>query len=163
MKYQMRRKDREESGETALRIIDRAPFAVMATADPDGHPYCTPLSFVRDGEALYFHCALSGHKIDNLKRDPRVCVSFTGEIFFPEDDFTVAYESATVMGVAEEVTGDDEKIRGLRLLCERFTPKNMPAFDVAIAKSLAATGVWKIRIGEVSAKRRKHPRQHPQN
>jgi nitroimidazol reductase NimA-like FMN-containing flavoprotein (pyridoxamine 5'-phosphate oxidase superfamily) len=157
MKYPMRRKDREAPRETALEIIDKAPFAVMATVDPDGHPYCTPLSFVRDGEALYFHCALSGHKIDNLKRDSRVCVSFTGEIFFPEDDFTVVYESAIVMGTAEEVTGDEEKIRGLRLLCERFTPKNMPAFDAAIAKSLAVTGVWKIHIEDVSAKRRKHP------
>ncbi|MDR2050073.1 MAG: pyridoxamine 5'-phosphate oxidase family protein [Treponema sp.] len=157
MKYQMRRKDREESRETALQVIDKASFGVMATVDSDGEPYCTPLSFVRDGEVLYFHCALSGHKIDNLKRDPRVCVSFTGEISFPEDDFTVVYESATVMGTAKEVTEDEEKIRGLRLLCERFTPKNMAAFDGAIAKSLAATGVWKISIGDVSAKRRKHP------
>lgn len=153
----MRRKDREESRETALQVIDKAPFAVMATADSDGHPYCTPLSFVRDGEDLYFHCALSGHKIDNLKRDPRICVSFTGEIFFPEDDFTVAYESALVTGRAEEITEGEEKIRGLRLLCERFTPKNMAAFDTAIVKSLAVTGVWKIHIEEVSAKRRKRP------
>jgi nitroimidazol reductase NimA-like FMN-containing flavoprotein (pyridoxamine 5'-phosphate oxidase superfamily) len=157
MKYQMRRKDREESRETALQVIDKAPFAVMATTDSDGCPYCTQLSFVRDGEILYFHCALSGHKIDNLKRDPRVCVSFTGEISFPENDFTVVYESAIVTGTAVEVTVDEEKIRGLRLLCERFTPKNMPAFDNAIAKSLAVTGVWKIRIEEVSAKRRKPP------
>jgi nitroimidazol reductase NimA-like FMN-containing flavoprotein (pyridoxamine 5'-phosphate oxidase superfamily) len=129
----------------------------MATVDSDGEPYCTPLSFVRDGEVLYFHCALSGHKIDNLKREPRVCISFTGEIFFPEDDFTVVYESAIITGTAEEVTKDEEKIHGLRLLCERFTPKNMQAFNTAIAKSLAATGVWKIHIGDVSAKRRKRP------
>lgn len=153
----MRRKDREESRETALRIIDKAPFGVMATVDSDGEPYCTPLSFVRDGETLYFHCAREGHKIDNLKRDPRVCVGFTGEISFPEDDFTVVYESAMVRGTAEETSGDEEKIFGLRLLCERFTPKNMAAFDEVIARSLAATGVWKIRVEEISAKRHKRP------
>jgi hypothetical protein len=33
----------------------------------------------------------------------------------------------------------------------------MPAFDGAIANSLAITGVRKIRVEEVSGKRRKHP------
>ena len=153
----MRRKDREEPEEAALAVIDRADFGVMATVDADGAPYCIPLSFARDGKLLYFHCALSGHKLDNLRRDPRVCVSFTGALHFPREHFTAVYESALAAGRAEEVTAAGEKIHGLRLLCESFTPGNMDAFDGAIEKALAITGVWKIHLDEVSGKRRKNP------
>jgi nitroimidazol reductase NimA-like FMN-containing flavoprotein (pyridoxamine 5'-phosphate oxidase superfamily) len=159
MEYEMRRKDREESREAALAIIDKASFGVMATTGADGQPYATALSFARDSSLLYFHCALSGHKLDNLRHDGRVCVSFVGKLFFPEDDFTVAYESALVFGRAEEVTDETEKIHGLRLLCERFTPANMAAFDSAIEKSINRTGVWKIHIERVTGKRRRKPEE----
>jgi nitroimidazol reductase NimA-like FMN-containing flavoprotein (pyridoxamine 5'-phosphate oxidase superfamily) len=160
MEYEMRRKDRQETREAALDIIDRASFGVMATAGADGQPYATALSFARDGDFLYFHCALSGRKLDNLRRDGRVCVSFVGELFFPEDDFTVVYESALVFGRAEEVTDEAEKIRGLRRICGRFTPANMASFDSAVEKSLRITGVWKIRIESVSGKRRNPRNPH---
>jgi nitroimidazol reductase NimA-like FMN-containing flavoprotein (pyridoxamine 5'-phosphate oxidase superfamily) len=163
MHYDMRRKDREASREEALAALDKAPFGVMATIDSDGVPYCIPLSMARDGDWLYFHCAMAGHKIDNLRAKtgvsspPRVCVSFVGSAEFPEDNFTVVFQSAVVIGTAEEVTGDEEKIHGLRLICERFTPKNMAAFDTEVAKTLKLTGVWKIRIEEITGKTRKQP------
>lgn len=153
----MRRKDREMPRDFAEAVIDRCRFAVMATVNPDGTPYCVPLSAARDGEWLYFHCAREGHKIDNLKYQNRVCVSCVGDTSLPPDNFTVAYESAAVFGTAEEVTEREEKIRVLRLICERYTPANMAAFDGEIRKALDATAVWRIHIDEVSGKRRVYP------
>jgi nitroimidazol reductase NimA-like FMN-containing flavoprotein (pyridoxamine 5'-phosphate oxidase superfamily) len=157
MRYEMRRKDREIPREEALAVLDGAPYGVMAAVDSGGEPYCVPLSFVRDGEWLYFHGAHEGHKIDAIKARPGVCISFTGpNLEFPKDDFTVVFESATVFGAAEEVRDDEEKIRSLRLLCERFSPENMAAFDGYVAKLLTATAVWRIHIDSISGKRRKH-------
>jgi nitroimidazol reductase NimA-like FMN-containing flavoprotein (pyridoxamine 5'-phosphate oxidase superfamily) len=157
MHYTMRRKDREMSREESLAALDRAPYGVLSTVDSDGVPYGVPLSLAREGDLLYFHCAQAGHKIDNLRERPRVCVSFVGSAEFPEDHFTVAFESAIVFGTAREVTEDEEKIHGLRLISERFTPKNMHAFDDEIKRLLKVTGVWKIGIEEISGKRRKYP------
>ena len=39
----------------------------------DGEPYLVPLSFGYDGEALYFHTAPKGKKIDCIDANPRVC------------------------------------------------------------------------------------------
>jgi nitroimidazol reductase NimA-like FMN-containing flavoprotein (pyridoxamine 5'-phosphate oxidase superfamily) len=150
----MRRKDREMPREFAETVIDKSGFAAMATVNPGGTPYCTVLSMVRDGEWLYFHCALEGRKIDNLRRGNQVCVSFVGDAKAPPDNFTMEYESAVVFGTALEVTDRDEKIRALRLICERYTPSNMAAFEGAIEKSLDITGVWKIHIDDISGKRR---------
>ncbi|MDR2793719.1 MAG: pyridoxamine 5'-phosphate oxidase family protein [Treponema sp.] len=149
----MRRKDREMDRAYAEQVIDRAAFAALATVNDDGTPYCMPLSPVRDGEYVYFHCAREGKKITNMRARPKVCLTFVGAVSAPEGKFTLHYESAVVSGVAEEIPDKDEKIRALKRICARYTPGNMAAFDEAIERSLAVTGVWKVRIDEISGKK----------
>ena len=151
---EMRRKDRERDRSFAEAVVDTCLYAVLATVNGDGSPYCVPLSIVREGEIIYFHCAREGRKIDNLKSRSRVCLSCVGNAEEPPDHFTVVYESAIVSGAAEEVTEDEEKVRALRLLCERHTPANMAAFDAEMAREYQATAVWKIHIEEISGKQR---------
>jgi nitroimidazol reductase NimA-like FMN-containing flavoprotein (pyridoxamine 5'-phosphate oxidase superfamily) len=137
--------------------VDTCRYAVLATVNDDGTPYGVPLSIVRDGEWIYFHCARNGRKIDNLKRRNRVCLVCVGKAEEPPDYFTVIYDSAIVFGAAEEVPEGEEKVRALRLLCERHTPANMAAFDREMAREYPATAVWKIRIEEISGKQRPPP------
>ena len=150
--HKMRRKDRELSRDAALSITDKCAYSVMATVNPDGSPYCIPLSMAREGEWLFFHCALEGHKIDNLKHQSRVCICCVGDLKPAPGEFSIGFESAVINGAASEVTDREEKIHTLRLISERYTPGNMAAFDAAIQKSLDHTGVWKIRIDEISGK-----------
>ena len=151
----MRRKDREKSKDFALAVADKCAYAVMATVNPDGSPYCIPLSLAREGEWLYFHCAMEGQKLDNLRHQNRVCVCCVGDVKPVPGVFSIGYESAVIKGPASEITDREEKIRALFLISERYTPDNMPAFDEAIVKDLERTGVWKIHIDEISGKERK--------
>jgi nitroimidazol reductase NimA-like FMN-containing flavoprotein (pyridoxamine 5'-phosphate oxidase superfamily) len=155
---EMRRADRKRDRSFAEEVVDTCLYAILATVNDDGGPYCVPLSIVRDGEWIYFHCAHGGHKIDNLKSRNRVCLSCVGYVEEPPDHFTVVYKSAIVFGAAEEVLEDAEKIRALRLLCERHTPANMAAFDGEAAREYTATAVWKIHIEEISGKERPSPK-----
>ena len=148
----MRRKDREKPREYALAVADNCVYSVMATVNPDGTPYCVPLSMARDGEWLYFHSALEGHKIDNLRHLNRVCVSCVGEVRAVPEKFSIGYASAIINGTAQEVTGREEKIHALDLISRRYTPANMDAFDQEIEKLLDVTGIWKIHIDEISGK-----------
>jgi nitroimidazol reductase NimA-like FMN-containing flavoprotein (pyridoxamine 5'-phosphate oxidase superfamily) len=150
----MRRTDRERDRNFAEAVVDKCRYAVLATVNDDGSPYNVPLSIVRDGEWIYFHCAREGRKTDNLKNRNRVCLVCVGDMEEPPDEFTVVYESAIVSGAAEEVQDDTEKVRALRLLCERHSPANMAAFDDELARLYQATAVWKIHIGEISGKQR---------
>ena len=151
----MRRKDREMPEDFALEVADKCAYSVLATVNPDGTPYCIPLSMAREGEWLYFHCAKEGQKIDNLRHGNRVCVSCVGDVKITAGDFSTEFESAVINGTASEITDRDEKIRALRLISERYTPDNMPAFDEAIRVSLDVTAVWKIHINGISGKRKK--------
>jgi len=150
----MKRKDREQSRDFAIAVADKCAYAVLATANADGTPYCIPISPARNGEWLYFHCAHEGHKIDNLRQRSKVCISCVGVNEAIPGKFTLKYESAVIFGSAEEVTDREEKIHALDLICKRYTPDNMAAFDEAIERQLEATAIWKIRIDEISGKGR---------
>jgi len=150
----MRRKDREQDEDFALAVVDQCAYSVMATVNSDGSPYCISLSPARERQWLYFHCAHEGHKIDNLRQRNKVCVSCVGEQQAIPEKFTLKYKSAVIFGTASEVTERKEKIHALNLICRRYTPGNMAAFDEAIEKQLDATAVWKIHIDEISGKGR---------
>lgn len=120
--------------------------------DTGGKALCVPLSVVRDGDTLYFHCAAEGQKTDCLRANPEVCVACVGDARCPNDRFTTLYESAVAKGTAREVTETEEKIHALRLICERFSPDNMPQFDGAIAYSLPVTAIWRIDVKEWTGK-----------
>lgn len=151
----MRRNDRAQSREFALELIDRCTHGVMALSTGTAVPYCLPLSFVRVGDSLYFHCAREGRKIDLLRACPQVCVTFVGEdqpYFQAPAMYSTWYQSAVVTGTAREVTGAEEKAEALRALCRKVTPNDMEHFGQALEESLAVTAVWEIRMEEVSGK-----------
>jgi nitroimidazol reductase NimA-like FMN-containing flavoprotein (pyridoxamine 5'-phosphate oxidase superfamily) len=151
----MRRKDREITADEALAVADKCVYAVLSTVSDDLSPYGIPVSIAREGETIYFHGALEGHKTDNLRRENRACLVCVGDVREPPDQFTVVYESAVVFGTAHEVTGDEEKLRALRLICERHTPSHMAAFEKEAAEGLKRTAVWSVHIDGISGKR--HP------
>ena len=157
---EMRRKDRARDVAFCLALIDKATNGVMAISTGDDTPYCLPLSFVRAAQSLYFHCAKEGRKIDLLRANPKVCVTFIGydtPTYQAEvNNFTTLFASAIVTGTAREVTEDDEKIEALRLLCRKLLPQAMAGdnFDRAIQTSLPNTAVWRIDLEDISGKAR---------
>ncbi len=144
----------------ALEVMSKAPYVTVSFVDADGQAYGLPLSLASaDGTTWYFHCALEGKKIDTIKAHPDVCLSAVtrcaptvGPI---DDSFTLQYKSAIAFGKAELVTDDAEKTHGLRLICQRFLPGHMDAFDQSVARSLERTAVVRITLSEPPVGKRK--------
>ena len=155
----MRRQDREMDREFALMVVDTCEYAVLSMVSSEGEPYCVPITIVRQGDHVYFHCAKAGEKIDCLRSHPQVCMACVGQTHRLTDRFTTEFESAILRGVAQEVTEDGEKVEALRLLCQRHTPTNMHAFDQAIERSLSRTAIWRIAMREITGKRKKYDSQ----
>lgn len=155
----MRRKDREMDAAFALEVLQKAPYVTVSMTRPDGTPYAVPLSLAAgaaetagDGQIFYFHCAKEGEKLDCIRHNPAVClsaVSYCRPVVSPkEGDFTLEYKSAIAMGHAELVEDEQEKVDALRVICSRFLPHHMDAFDEAVARSLHMTAVVRIRLTE---------------
>lgn len=165
---EMRRKDREMDEKFAYSVIDKVAFGTLATVNDDNTPYCIPISFARDENKIYIHSAFQGTKINNLKANHSVTMSFVGNTHIPFPDpessagmkenevFTTEFESAIIKGTASFVEDTEEKILALRLLCEKYCPKNMGFFDEVIKSSLKITCVIRIDVEEIKGKRKKY-------
>ena len=174
----MRRKDREMSREFGLEVIDKARYGVISMIDEYNEPYGIPLSIVRDKSTLYFHSAMDGRKVKIFEKNPNVSISFIGEIKIPEkytkgeldeiakDEskavllissvFTTEYESAVVKGKVRLVEDEEEKIKAMRLICEKYTSTKMDYFDIAVKSGLKRTNIYEVEIEEITAKRKKY-------
>ncbi|MGN0060790.1 MAG: pyridoxamine 5'-phosphate oxidase family protein [Alloprevotella sp.] len=156
----MRKKSREMNSVWALEVMHKAPYITVSFTDAMGRPYGLPLSLASaDGVNWYFHCALEGKKLDAIKIHPEVCLSAvtrcTPTVGPKDATFTLQYKSAIAFGKATIVEDDVEKTKGLRLICERFLPDHMAAFDSSINRSLHRTAVVRITLTEPPVGKRK--------
>ena len=64
----MRRALQQLSDDECRRILEKATSGVLALSGDDGYPYAVPISFALDGDRIIFHSAVTGHKIDAIRR-----------------------------------------------------------------------------------------------
>ena len=156
----MRRPERKMDDKASYRLLREALWVTLSTVNSReesplgvGSPYAVPISVVEHEGEFFFHSAMQGHKIDNLREDNRVCITCVGSAEPDEGALSVAYESATFFVTTEEVTVKEEKVRALDALCKRFAPSQDP--ERQIEAMVDRTGVWKLHILGSSGKQRK--------
>ena len=66
-----------ELPDTVKAALDENVFVHMATLMPDGSPQVSVIWIGRDGDTLLFSTAEGRVKTENIRRDPRVALSFT--------------------------------------------------------------------------------------
>lgn len=113
-------------------------------------PYVLPVNFVHSGNALYFHCATEGLKLDLLAKDSRVAFSCAADVRIDVKKSTTYYSSVCGKGHAVLVDDVQEKIQALHLIAQRYAalcPHPTPA------SMLEKVGVVRIDITELTGKR----------
>lgn len=82
-----------------------------------------PLSYVYHDGKLYFHWALSGHKLDAVRACPKAsfCVVDRDQVVPPE--YTTYFRSAIAFGTVRVVEDPEEKQNALLLLARRYAPE----------------------------------------
>ena len=63
----MRRKRQQLSKEESISILQKSTAGTLALLGDGGYPYAVPISYVYADGKLYFHSALSGHKVDAIR------------------------------------------------------------------------------------------------
>ena len=117
----LRRSGQQLEREECEKILSEASHGVLSVIGDGGRPYAVPLNHVyRDGK-LYFHCAVSGHKLDAIRRNPNVsyCVVGLGEVL--PSELATAYLSVIVFGKARIVSGEAGLRRIAGLVGDRFS------------------------------------------
>jgi len=86
-----------------IRLLEGQDYGVLSTASTDGYAYGVPLNYVYINNSIYFHCAVEGHKTDNITVNNKVSFCVVGEIEVLPDKFSTRYQSVIVFGLIEEV------------------------------------------------------------
>ena len=86
---EMRRKKQELSRMESVALLERATSGVLAVLGDGDYPYAVPLSFVYYDEKLYFHCAVTGHKLDAVKRHPKASFCVIGQDHVLPEKYTL--------------------------------------------------------------------------
>jgi hypothetical protein len=154
MERKMRRTDRAIPDSEAKAILRAGQYGVLSTVSVDGQPYGVPVSYSYVGDAIYFHCALEGHKLENLNSNNKVSFCVVGKTQVLPDKFATNYESVIVFGKAFEVT-DDEKQAGLVELLKKYSPGFIEKGLRYIEGDGHKARVYKIAIESMTGKSRK--------
>lgn len=150
----VRRNDREIETREAIELLSRCEYGVLSTIGADDQPYGVPLSYAYRDNHIYFHCAPSGHKIDNIENNAQVSFCVVGKTKVLPEQFATEYESAVASGIASEITGD-ERDGSLVLLLEKYSPECIEEGKKYIDQKKHATRVYKIVIEHISGKARR--------
>ena len=122
----MRRKKQSLSEAECLAIFDRGTAGVLALSGDGGYPYAVPLSYVREGDMIYFHCAQSGHKLDAVARNDRASFCVVDQDRVVPERYTTHYRSVIAFGRMRTVEDPAEKRRAVELLALKYAPGDSP-------------------------------------
>ena len=147
----MRRSDKALPSDVVVSLLQEGEYGVLSTVDGDGQPYGVPLNYTFDNGRLYFHCALAGHKLDNLLANDKVSFCVVGRTKVLPAEFTTEYESVIATGTASVVQGD-EKYQALVSLVEKYSSEFVDSGREYIKKLDSQTKVVKIEIDSMTGK-----------
>ena len=123
MFHKMRRSVQQLSYEDAEAVLLRGSAGVLALTGDKAFPYAVPISYVYDGEHIYFHSAVEGHKIDAIQKNPNASFAVIDQDEVIPEKYTTAYRSAIVFGSIRIITDDHEKMAAIHKLAVKYAPE----------------------------------------
>ena len=147
----MRRKDKAMQDGDIIGLLQNGEYGVLSTVDGNEQPYGVPLNYVLMNNCIYFHCALEGHKLDNLALNHKVSFCVVGRTNLLPAEFSTEFESVIVFGRASVIEGE-ERYQALNALIEKYSPDFVSEGGVYIEKFDSRTRVVKIEIKRMTGK-----------
>ncbi|WP_370085616.1 pyridoxamine 5'-phosphate oxidase family protein [Streptacidiphilus sp. MAP12-16] len=147
-----------ENGRTARFDLDAvlaAGFLCHLGVLVDGVPMVVPTVYGATADTLYLHGSAASRSLV-ASPEATVCVTVThvDGLVLARSVFehSVNYRCAMVYGVPRVVTGEEEKLEGLRVLSQQAAPGQWEYARQPNRKELAATTLLALDLDEVSVK-----------
>jgi nitroimidazol reductase NimA-like FMN-containing flavoprotein (pyridoxamine 5'-phosphate oxidase superfamily) len=125
----MKRKSCEVTDPDVIeKILSTATLGRLATTDSEGYPYITPVNFVYYNGNVYFHCALTGEKLDNIMQNNKVGFQVDIPLAYLDSQFSndgspcklhQFYHCVIMRGAARIVDDTQLKVKALNALVEK--------------------------------------------
>jgi nitroimidazol reductase NimA-like FMN-containing flavoprotein (pyridoxamine 5'-phosphate oxidase superfamily) len=141
--------------ETVHAILDAAMICHIAYVI-DGQPFCTPTSFWREGERLYWHGSSASRMVRAQEDGLPVCLTVTlhDAIVLARSGFhhSVNYRSVMAYGEARAVTDPQAKLKAMDAFVDRFFPGRAAALRPPNPQEIKAVTILEMDIDSAAAK-----------
>ncbi|MBI5000783.1 MAG: pyridoxamine 5'-phosphate oxidase family protein [Euryarchaeota archaeon] len=149
----MRRKDKEITDRSEMEAILRKAQVCRIALSDGGEPYIVPVNFGFEGDAIFFHCATEGRKLDIIRKNPKVCFEVDADVELDSAgkacDWTFRYRSVIGVGRASIIEDDEAKRKALKVILNHYREGE---YEIPDAK-LKSVLVVRIGIGSMTGKK----------
>ena len=148
----MRRNRQQLSEEESIELLKKGTAGTLALLGDNGYPYAVPISYVYADGKLYFHSALSGHKIDAIRGCDKASFCVIAQDDVQPEKYTTFYRSIIAFGRIHIIEDEQEKLVTARLLGNRYNPNQEEALQKELEKGLARMVMIRFDIEHLTGK-----------
>ena len=148
----MRRIRQQLSDEESISILKKATSGTLALLGDNGYPYVVPISYVYSEGKLFFHSALSGHKVDAIRNCDKAsfCVIEQDEVI--PKKYTTFFRSVIAFGRIHIIEDEAEKLATAQLLGNCYNPNDDESLQKEIESGLARMLAIRFDIEHLTGK-----------
>jgi hypothetical protein len=152
---EMRRSDRALTLDEAKAYLEKQEYGVLSVLGDDDYPYGVPISYAYANDCIYIHGFLDGHKIDAVRKNPKVCFTVAGDTEVLPVEVSINYTSVVAFGLAEVLPMEDEAGRqdAFEAIAFKYCPRDENTIRY-IDNNKAKTNVIRIRVEKITGKKR---------
>ncbi|MBI5583097.1 MAG: pyridoxamine 5'-phosphate oxidase family protein [Deltaproteobacteria bacterium] len=163
---EIRRKEKQLTIEECNKILTKAEYGTLATMGSDGYPYAVAVNYIFYNGSIYFHCALVGHKLDNIANCKNVSFNIVTDVRVVPiisdndigfDGFDTNFNSVVIFGKAMEVVGKEKSEVLIAFLKKFLDISQCRQYETDgiryVERSMKKTTLMKIEIEQMTGKR----------
>jgi len=148
----MRRKRQQLSESESIGILLKATSGTLALLGDNGYPYAVPISYVYHKGKLYFHSALSGHKVDAIRQCDKASFCVIEQDDVQPKKYTTFFRSVIAFGRIHIIEDEAEKLSTARMLGNRYNPNDDESLKKEIESGLSRMLMIRFDIEHLTGK-----------
>ena len=149
---EMRRKRQQLSEEESISILRKSTAGTLALLGDNDYPYAVPISYVYHDGKLYFHSALSGHKVDAIRNCDKASFCVIEKDDVQPEKYTTYFRSVIAFGRIHIIEDEQEKLETARLLGDRYNPNQEDALQKELEHGFARMMMIRFDIEHLTGK-----------
>ena len=148
----MRRKRQQLSESESIGILQKATSGTVALLGDNGYPYAVPISYVYHEGKMYFHSALSGHKVDAIRQCDKASFCVIEQDDVQPKKYTTFFRSVIAFGRIHVIEDEAEKLSTARMLGNRYNPNDDESLKKEIESGLSRMLMIRFDIEHLTGK-----------
>ncbi|MDE6636883.1 MAG: pyridoxamine 5'-phosphate oxidase family protein [Muribaculaceae bacterium] len=148
----MRRFKQQLTEAETLDILCSSTSGVLSLCGHDGMPYGVPLSHVYSDRKLYFHSALTGHKVDLIRQNQNASFTVIAKDEIHPERYTTYFQSVIAFGKVRIIEDEHLKREFLEIIGRRCNPNDSEGLSKEIRDGINRCLVLEMRIEKITGK-----------